>query len=193
MRRHLELGLTLAAITLALGGAACSRASDRNVNSPQPQPVPVSYSEANTTSTAGPATPKAGVGYDSMQSNEGAPLPSSSTKMDNGGYDQSGVPNTGSMDNVPSGIGGGPADGSGGKSFKPGAANDDNVDDSLSPDKGKDKTDDAKPQGTPKPNSGATGKPSTGKGGTAPTGGSGSTGGTGSTGGSTGGAAGGGK
>ncbi|MEO7095776.1 MAG: hypothetical protein ABI175_21130 [Polyangiales bacterium] len=110
MRRHLELGLTLAAFTVAFGGAACSRQSDRNVDYPQARPVPVSYSEASKTSTtSSPSTPKAGVGYDSKSEDTERPKSSSST-MDNGGYDRFGVPNTSSLDNVPSGIGGGPID-----------------------------------------------------------------------------------
>lgn len=160
MRRHLQLGLALGAFTLALAGAACSRTADRDATYPQAQPVPVSYSEANKTSTtSAPNVPKAGVGYDSMQNAEGPATPKgpkspSSSTMDNGGYDQSGVPNTGATDNVPSGIGGGPADATGGKSFKPAAPGDDNIDDSLPPDEGKNKKPAAKPQGSAKPKGG---------------------------------------
>ena len=155
MRRHLELGLTLAAFTLALGGAGCSRQTDRSIEAPRStaEPVPVSYTQAHETSTGTPnastGTTSAGVGYDSKATGAASTAPTSST-MDNGGYDQSGVPSSGATDNVPSG--GGPAD-LGNKGYKPGSSNDDNTDDSLAPDKGKDKSNDVKPEGgTPKPN-----------------------------------------
>lgn len=171
MHKQLELIFGGAVIlAVALGSAACSRGSERAPGYPQARPVPVHYVETDKPPNA--SMGKAGVGYDSMNEEEGAPLPSSSSRMDNGAYDYTGVPNTSSLDNVPTGIGGGPRD------VKPAAPTNDDGDALKGVPDPKSPSDTAKPQGGGTSKS-TSGKPSTGKGGTtgsgAPTGPTGGT------------------
>ena len=91
--------------------------------------------------------------------------------MDNGGYDQLGIPHTGSIDNVPSGIGGGPLDDGRMKE-----------EDATKDQSGVKKPSDKTPKSSDKSAAPTPGKSSTGKAGTTGSGGTGNTGTTGTTG-----------
>lgn len=166
MRKHFEVALGTAALALALGAVGCMREESRGANAPSSANVPTTTNAGgNDYGNAGPGSmpngtgggPHAndgdvgskgssaqgmssgGAGQGSSANGSSSSSKSSNGSNDDSGFDHDDIKGTGSIDNQPTGVGGGPIDKG---TTKPdnGITNDDDNDKTLDPgrdDKGK--------------------------------------------------------